>query len=236
MFEPKLTEMTNSPTLGTRSQPATHSYGRVNAATARGVHRHSRFVGILRWVLPFFCVLIIGIFLFSSGILHDIFAPQVEVIKPEIKENTVEMVQPRMSGLDKKKRAYELTAETATQNTDDPTKVTLDNITGSLDLNENDGKISITAKSGLMDTETNFLKLREDIIISSKRGYTAYLTSVDAKLKEKYITSSDPVLIEWENGSIKANGLEITESGNVIRFLNRVKVKLRPKPAKKDLK
>jgi len=225
--------MTNSPALGTQPRSIAPDYGRINAATARNVHRHSQFVGILRWMLPLFCLVIIGIFLYSSGIVHDYFNPAVKEAQPVIAENSVEMVQPRMSGLDKKKQAYEITAETAKQDIDDPTKVTLNNITGSLALNESDDKVPLTAKSGFLDTETNFLQLRQDIIITSERGYTAYLTSVDAKLKEKYITSSDPVLIEWEEGSIRANGLEVTDNGAVIKFLNRVKVIFTPKTEKR---
>jgi len=230
VIELKLTEMTNSPSIGTQPQMIAPDNRRVDAATAKYVQRHSQFVGILRWVLPVFCLAIIGIFLFSSGILQDIFIPKPKEVQPVIAENSVEMVQPRMSGLDKKDRAYEISAETAKQDIDDPTKVTLENITGTLALNESEGKISLKAKSGFLDTESNFLQLRQDIIISSKKGYTAYLTSVDAKLKEKYITSKDPVLIEWKDGSIRANGLEISENGTVIKFLNRVKVHLKPKP------
>lgn len=227
--------MTNSPPLGAQSQPVPSAYGRMDATLAQDVRRHSRIVGILRWVLPFICTLIIGTFLFSSGILHSYFVPRVEEVKPVVAENTVEMVQPRMSGLDAKKRAYEITAKTAKQDINDPTKVTLEDIVGSLVLNDTDGKINLTAKSGFMDTETNFLQLRQDIVITTKQGYTIYLTSADAKLKEKYITSKDPVLIEWDGGSIRANGLEVTDKGNVIRFLNRVKVTLKPKPKKKDV-
>ncbi len=227
--------MTHTPSLGASSQPAIPAGRRIDAAMVLDVHRHSRMVGMLRWVLPLLVVLTIGVFLFSSGILQGYFDPPILEKPPTVAENSVEMVQPRMTGLDKKQRAYEITAEKATQNIDDPTKVTLDNITGSLSLNEDDSKISLTAKTGFLDTKTNFLKLRQDIIISSKRGYTAYLTSADAKLKEKYITSKDPILIEWEEGTINANGLEIKDNGNVIRFLNRVKVTLRPKPVKKDL-
>jgi len=226
--------MTNSPTLGMHPQPAAPAQQGITAITARNVQRHSMFIRILRWILPLFCVIIVSVFLFSSGILQDFFSVEAEKVKPSISEKSVEMTQPRMSGLDKKKRAYQISAETARQDIDDPTKVTLENITGSLALNETDGKIALTAKSGFLDTESNFLKLNKDIIITSKQGYTAYLVSANARLKEKYITSKDPVLIEWEGGSIRANGLEISDRGNVIRFLNRVKVTLRPKPGKKD--
>lgn len=234
LTEPNLTEMTHTPSLGVQSQPAAPAFQRMDTAAARDVHRHSRFVRILRWVLPLFCLLIVGMFLFSSGILHEFFFPKPPEAQPVIAENAVEMVQPRMSGLDEKKRPYEITAKSARQDVNNPSKVTLENITGSLTLNETDGKVLLKAKSGFLDTEKSFLKLRQDIIITSKQGYTAYLISADAKLKKKHITTKDPVLIEWEDGSINANALEITDNGNVIRFYNRVKVKLRPKPGKKD--
>jgi len=54
-------------------------------------------------------------------------------------------------------------------------------------------------------------------------------------LKKKHITSNEPILIEWREGSIKANSLEIKDEGNVIRFFKGVKVNLRPKSEKKDL-
>ncbi len=227
--------MTDNPPLDIHPQPATLAYEQVKADTARNVRRHSRLVGVLRWVLPGFCLLIIGMFLYSSGILASYFVPKPKEVQPVVSENAVEMVQPRMSGLDKSERAYEITAETAKQDADDPTKVALENIVGSLVLNKSDDKVSLTAKSGFFDSEKNFLQLRQDIVISSKQGYTAYLTSADALLKEKHITSNEPVLIEWQEGSIRANSLEITDEGNVIRFFNSVKVNLRPKPGKKDL-
>ncbi len=227
--------MTDTPLTEIQPQSAAPAYEQVNANTARNVHRHSRLVGILRWVLPGFCLLIIGTFLYSSGILSSYFETMPKEAQPAVAENSVEMIQPRMSGLDKEERSYEITAEKATQDVDDPTKVTLENIVGSLALLKNDDKVSLTAKSGFFDSEKNFLQLREDIVISSKQGYTAYLTSADALLKKKQVTSNEPVLIEWQEGSIRSNSLEIKDEGNVVRFFNGVKVNLRPKPGKKDL-
>jgi len=227
--------MTDNPLTEIHPQSATPVHEQINANTARNVHRHSRFVGILRWALPGFCLLIVGIFLYSSGIFSSYFVAKPKEAQPVVAENSVEMVQPRMSGLDKEERAYEITAEKAKQDVDDPTKVALENIVGSLALNKNDDKVSLTAKSGFFDSEKNFLQLRQDIVISSKQGYTAYLTSADTLLKKKHITSNEPVLIEWREGSIRANSLEIKDEGSVIRFFKGVKVNLRPKSEKKDL-
>ncbi len=227
--------MTDTPLTERHPQSAASTYEQINANTARNVHRHSRLVGVLRWVLPGFCLLIVGMFLYSSGILSSYFETRPKEAQPAVAENSVEMIQPRMSGLDKEERSYEITAEKAKQDVDDPTKVTLENIVGSLALNNNDDKVSLTAKSGFFDSEKSFLQLRQDIVISSKQGYTAYLTSADALLKKKQVISNEPVLIEWQEGSIRANSLEIKDEGNVVRFFKGVKVNLRPKPGKKDL-
>ncbi len=228
--------MSNTHSLSA-STPATPKNLRpANArATAHTIKQHSRRVAVLRWMLPVCCLAIIAVFLYTSGVFQNLLNPPLEEALPIVSEKTVEMVQPRMSGVDKKEQAYELTAETAKQNIDDPTKVTLENITGSLELNSQNDKIAITAKSGFLDTEANFLQLREKINVTSNQGYSAVLVSVDAKLKEKYITSNDPVFIDWEGGSINANGLEVKDQGNVIRFLNRVRVKITPKSVKKDI-
>lgn len=227
--------MTDNPSLSLRSEPVARSYEQISAVSVQNVRRHSRFVGILRWALPLFCLLIIATFLFSSGVLRSIFNPVIKEAQPVVAEDSVEMVQPRMSGLDKKDRAYEITAETAKQDVEDPGKVSLENIVGSIALNKNDERVSLTAKSGFFDTAKSFLQLRQDIIVSSKQGYTAYLTSADVMLKAKSVTSNEPVLIEWQKGSINANRLEIKENSNVIRFFGGVKVRLKPKTEKKDL-
>ncbi len=227
--------MTDNSSLSLHSEPVARNYKQISAGSVQNVHRHSRFVVILRWVLPLFCLLIIATFLFSSGILRSIFTPEIKEAQPVVAEDSVEMVQPRMSGLDKKDRAYEITAETAKQDVEDPSKVSLENIVGSIALNKNDERVSLTAKSGFFDTAKSFLQLRQDIIVSSKQGYIAYLTSADVMLKAKNVTSNAPVLIEWQEGSINANRLEIKENSNVIRFFGGVKVRLKPKTEKKDL-
>lgn len=240
-----MTEFTDTPSFAGQPRPSATVYAenpagkthtKIDDSIARSVYRHSLFVNILRWVLPLCCLGIISVFLYSSGILHQYFAPQVEEIKPIVAEDSVEMFQPRMSGLDRKKQTYSITAETAKQDIDDPSRMIMKNLTGSLKLNASDDEITLTAKSGFLNTETNFLQLREDIVVTSRRGYVAYLTTADVWLKKNQIISKNPVLIEWDDGSIHANAMKITNGGKVIRFFNHVKVKLKSNSGKKSAK
>lgn len=207
---------------------------RQQTQVARNIRRHSLIVKTLRWLLPVGCLVIVGVFLHSSGILEELLFPRPKEPPLVIAEKSVEMMEPRMSGLDTKERAYELSATTAKQNIDDPTKVTLEDLTGSLVLGGGQGRVHMVAKNGFLDTEANFLKLKKDIVVSTKKGHKAYLETADIKLKKKYVITKDPVLIEWKDGTIRSIGMEISNKGDVIRFLKNVKVRLNPNSTKKE--
>lgn len=227
--------MTNTPALSVPSQRSDASNAALRSNVARDIRHHSMLVSVLRWLLPVGCLVVIGIFLYSSGILEDLLFPQAQEPDPVIAEDTVEMVQPSISGLDKKDRAYEISAKTAKQNIDDPTKVALETLTGSLDLGSGNGRVHMSADTGFLDTQANTLKLRKNIVVTTKEGHRANLSSANIKLKERYIITDEPVLIKWDGGTIRSIGMEVKDKGNIIRFLSRVKVHLNSKPGKKEV-
>lgn len=221
-----MTDLLNTASFTTAQSRQTAAEEAARAQIVRDIRRHSLLVKVLKWILPVGCLAVIMMFLYSSGVLEEYFYPRAKEPVPVIAEKTIEMVQPRMSGLDQKSRAYELSALTAKQSIEDPSKVTLEKVAGALIIGGGKQRITMTAKTGYLDTQANFLKLREDIVVSTQNQQTAYLTSADVKLKEKHVITHDEVLIEWEGGSIRSVGMELKAKENIVKFMSKVKVHL----------
>jgi lipopolysaccharide export system protein LptC len=60
--------------------------------------------------------------------------------------------------------------------------------------------------------------LRDQVVVTSQQGYKAALSEAAVEMKKGNVISDKPVEITLPNGTLKANRLEIIDSGDVIRF------------------
>lgn len=178
---------------------------------------------------------IILLFLAQAGLFQSL-APQRETVLPEVRHPEQISAGPStMAGQDNQNQPYQFTAQSAVQDSDVAHKVHLDRLSGSFQRSE--GQVyEVTAKSGIYDTKLETLDLSGEVGIISRNRFTATLLEAHVSVKEKTLVSSSPVNVSLSNGgTIIANGLEISDDGNHVVFLNGVKAKFSASGTKGDV-
>jgi len=203
----------------------------------RAARRHSRWVRWLRCTIPI--GLVIGL---AATILITYFNPArmlqalpVNLDKLVVSGTKITMEKPRLSGFTKDQRPYEFTAEAAAQDLRKPDVVALQKINAKVEM-EDKGTMRMTAISGVYDTKKESLKLEQQILLSSDNGYKGRLTEAVVDVRTGDVVSDKPVELEMLQGILNANRMNITNSGDVIRFENGVSmtVMLNGQPLPKD--
>jgi lipopolysaccharide export system protein LptC len=181
--------------------------------------RHSIAVRVVRIGLP--VAVVVGL---TALVLNTYFQPmQVFEKLPSVsgklavQGSKITMELPRIAGFTRDSRAYELNAETAVQDIAKPDIVELQNLRAKMELQDKD-VIQVTANSGTYNTKADKIVLRDQIIVTSQQGYKAVLREAAVEMKKGNVVSDQPVEITLPSGMLKANRLEILESGGVIRF------------------
>jgi lipopolysaccharide export system protein LptC len=185
----------------------------------RVARRHSVLVRVVRIALP--AAVIVGL---TGLVLNTYFKPmQIFEKLPSIsgklavQGSKITMELPRIAGFTRDARAYELNAETAVQDITRPDIVELQNLRAKMELQDKD-VVQVTANAGTYNTKADRIMLRDQIVVTSQQGYKALLREAAVEMKKGNVISEQPVEITLPNGMLRANRLEITDSGEVIRF------------------
>lgn len=189
---------------------------RRDAKDYRAAHRHSGMVRTLRWALP--AVVLVAAGMFGATVYMapaNNAAPTLGKI--DVNSNSLVMEAPKVSGFTNSKRAYELSAEKATQNLQNPKVVTLEKIDATLGLDGTD-KATVSATTGIYDSDAETLKLKDGIKVETSMGYQANLKEAEVNLRTNAMQSSEPVEIKLVDGTIRGNTVEISEGGKRIVF------------------
>jgi lipopolysaccharide export system protein LptC len=191
-----------------------------------GRSRHSRFVSAMKVVLPLGAVALMATVLFYSGIFDG--RDRLDVTFREISSlnNDLRMVSPRVTGLDKSGRPYLLTADTATQAKGQPSHIALDNVQADLKLSDEADWVSLSSASGLLDTETQILELRQKIDIYGSSGYEFHGTSGRIDFREGTVSSDEPVQGHGPLGTLRADRMTADNGERTLRFTGHVKVRI----------
>jgi lipopolysaccharide export system protein LptC len=195
----------------------------------RIARRHSLLVRLLRIGLPL--GVIIGL---TALVLVTYFKPmQIFEKLPGLSGNLgiqgskITMQLPKIAGFTRDSRAYELTAENAVQDIASPDVIELQNLRAKMEMQDKD-VVNMTAKAGTYNTKGDKIILRDQIVVTSGQGYSARLREAAVDMKQGNVVSDQPVEVTLPNGLLLSNGMEIAESGAVIRFNRGVVLTLDP--------
>ncbi len=185
----------------------------------RKAGRHSILVRIVRIVLP------VGVVVGLTGLVLNTYFKPMQMFdklpsmsgKLAVQGSKITMELPRIAGFTRDSRAYELNAETAVQDITKPDIIELQNLRAKMELADKD-VVNITANAGTYNTKADRIVLRDQIVVTSQQGYKALLREAAVEIKKGNVISEQPVDITLPNGTLKANRMEIVDSGEVIRF------------------
>lgn len=209
------------------------NFGSLNSGSNGGVDglepndersRYSAFVLGMKILLPALAVILLISVFVSSTTFNS--RPDIPVTFREVSRlnDDLRMVSPRITGVDRRGRPYVVTADTATQEVDNPNQIFLENIEADLMLDEGGNWLSVTSRFGTLETEAETLNLREDISVFSANGYEFHAQSADMDFRAGSLISDQPVYGQGPVGTLNANGVETSNNGDRIIFTGGVRV------------
>ena len=214
--------------IAARTDPQTaRSYWTMNRGDSerafRSARRHSRAVRIMRIAIP------LAVLLGLTGIsLVTYFNPLRMLAKLPINMNDlvvsgtkITMEQPRMSGFTRDGRAYEFTAVAAAQDLTKPDIIELRDIHAKLQMQDK-SMMDMSADTGIYNTKLETLKLERNIVLTSSNGNKGRLSEAMIDVRKGNVVSDQPVELEFLQGTLNANRLEVIDSGDLVRFLGAV--------------
>ncbi|MCR4282248.1 MAG: LPS export ABC transporter periplasmic protein LptC [Bauldia sp.] len=202
---------------------------RYNPNEARGgdaygaAMRHSRLVRRLKFILPGLALLGVAVFWGTARFIPGGLDALVQSAGIDMESNSVVMQKPHISGFEGTRRAYEVKADNAVQNLDDPKVVTFNAINGRFGLDEA-GEANLDATTGIYDGNSNTLTLKDGIDVTTNAGYAATLQGAAIDLAKGTLVSNQPIEIRTGEGTIRANGVSVSERGKRVTFTNGVSV------------
>jgi len=185
----------------------------------RSARRHSRIVRILRIAIPLTALLgLTGISLITYFNPLRVFAKlPINLNDLVVSGIKITMEKPHLSGFTKDARAYEFTADAAAQDLTKPDIVELSNIRAKLQMQDK-SMMEMSAATGIYNTKQEILKLDRDIVLTSSNGNKGRLSEATIDVRKGNIVSEHPVELEFLQGTLNANRLEIVDSGDLVRF------------------
>jgi len=188
-------------------------------SAVRTAGRHSRLVRVVRIGLPIAVVISLAALVFVTyyqpAQLFDKL-PNVSG-KLAVQGSKITMELPHIAGFTRDSRPYEFTAETAVQDITTPDVIELANLRASMEMQDKD-KVQVSAKGGTYNTKGDSIILRDQVVVTSAQGYSARMREAAVDMKKGNVISEQPVEITLPTGLLKANRMEVIDSGALIRF------------------
>lgn len=200
------------------------------ASAVAGATRYSRFVGVMKLILPLVALGLLAIAIAWPRLYSedDRFVPSFRDVTAV--DDDLHMINPRYSGTDAKDRPFTITAARAVQDVDTPAQVRLDQIEAALDLIEG-GELRLTAAEGIYDADAAQLDLGGGISVYSERGYELHAREAHADLEAGALVGEGPIHGQGPTGQLDADRLEVFDRGARLLFTGNVRVRLVPPPA-----
>jgi lipopolysaccharide export system protein LptC len=185
----------------------------------RTARRHSRMVRVLRIAIPLaVAACLVAVFLISYfNPLRMLAKLPININDLVVSGTKITMEQPRLSGFTRDSRAYELSAEKAAQDLTKPDLVELHNIHAKVEMQDKT-TMQMSAANGIYNSKSETLRLDRNILLSSSTGYKGRLSEATVDIRKGHVVSEQPVELEMLQGTLKANKLEILDSGDLVRF------------------
>jgi lipopolysaccharide export system protein LptC len=192
--------------------------------------RHSRHVRWLRHSVPAaIAVALLAVVVANYMPVGGGLRLPGELGKLVIKGTKITMQQPRLAGYTAASRPYEFTAKTAAQEITRPDLMELQDIQAKVEMEDN-STVNVTSNSGTYDMKADLLTLIDNVHLVSSTGYEVRLSEAAIDVHKGHVMSEKPVWVKLLNGFINAKHMEVSDSGDVIRFTGGVAVTMHPEP------
>lgn len=195
--------------------------------------RTARLARAMSWLAGAIGLGFVIAFLAQAGLFESLLPKDAVPPPPAVEPDRITAGTSTVTGIDDEKQPYEVKAKRGWQDGTTPHLVHLEEPVG-LFRRASGTKYTITAISGLYDTNIKSLDLEGHVVLEQAGRFTAKMDRAKIAVKEKKLTSDTPVVANFASGTVDANGMQITDDGARILFLNGVKARFTAPEAKGD--
>ena len=195
------------------------------SAARLAADRHSRRVRLLKILLPSGAVAI-ALAIAGATWVQSRLQGAIDVRSVLFSKDGLTMVEPRLSG-HAEGRAYDVSAQRAVQNLQNPKIIGLEGIDGRLEMA--DGKwAKIESVKGVYDGTREWLTLDGSVVVTTSTGWRVTTEHAEANLTDGHILTDKPIQIVGRTATIAADGLDATDGGHHLLFSGNVRMTLQP--------
>jgi lipopolysaccharide export system protein LptC len=194
---------------------------------AGGHHRYSRFVGMMKLVLPSLAALLLGLVaVWPKLTAHD---DRFQIGFANLSPNSVEnlsMVNARFFGLNRRNQPFTLTADVATEDEPGSGLIVLDQ--PKADFLTPGGKgVYIESRRGFYNQKTQLLDLEGEVNLFHEEGYEMHTEKARVDLKTSTAEGNVPVKGQGPQGLIDGQGFRILDKGAQVVVTGRSSMNLK---------
>jgi lipopolysaccharide export system protein LptC len=124
---------------------------------------------------------------------------------------------PKITGLQKDGRPFDIKARSAIQDLTAPNVVELLGIEATIGT-ANASTTWVSAERGIYDSSHDKMTLEGDIRIKNSIGYDIWLKTARIDFKTGGLVSEEPVKVVLESGTIAAKQLDVSDNGHKVSF------------------
>ena len=184
--------------------------------------RRARLAPILSWAAFALGLGLIVVFLVQAGLFSALLPKPAPVPLTVEKPEQISGSFSRIAGFDREKQPYEVTAKKSYQDKEKSNLVHLEDLVGTF-RRISGQSYKMIANTGLYDSTAKEMDLEGNVKIMEPNRFTATMEKAHIVMEKKNLVSNVPVVVELKSGTITANGLQISNDGKNILFLNGVK-------------
>ena len=201
--------------------------------SARKAVRAATLSRILSWMAAAIGIGFVNVYLAQAGRFEAMLPRQASQAPLSVEPDRITAGVSTVTGIDGQKQPYQVTAKRGWQDGATPNLVHLDLPVGVFHR-ASGTKYTITGNNGLYDTHTKSLDLEGSVVLTQEGHFTVAMDKANIAVSNNKLTSGSPVVANFASGTVNANGMQITDDGNRILFLNGVKAHFSATDAKGD--
>ena len=232
---PKGKQTNGAQTVSVQTTPGTalagsdvNGIGRLNALQENSVTTYSRFVKMMKVLLPIIALALIVLVVSWPYLKFN--DTRFSIGFTALKVGNVEdpaMINPRFQGADKDRQTFSITADIAKNLLKSGKSIELEMPKADISL-EDGSWLVLTAKSGVYVRQNETLTLNEQVNLFHDSGYEFRTESAVIDLTEGTASGTVPVAGQGPFGNVKAEGFRLVDKGKTIYFKGKSKLTIYP--------
>lgn len=182
---------------------------------------------MLRIAIPAVLAVILGATVLVSWLdpLKVLVRLPIDHGKIIISGTKITMQAPKLTGYTNDNRWYELSATGAAQDITKPDFVELQEVRAKIEA-EDKSTFYLSSTDGLFNRKAGVLTLSRNIVLRSTSGFEMHLDEAILDTGKGEVVSNKPVSAFTQDSTLKADRLEVSKSGEIVRFIGGVVMNL----------